>query len=94
MSQIETQYIPLRRGGRMMRSRKLQNIKKYLETLDNNTEFTARHFLDWMSEAYGCSELPTTRQIGYIMRLLPNIGKSGHIQSGCQTSATILRKIE
>ena len=76
----------------MMRSRKAQNIRKFVETLDDNTEFTARHFLDWMSEAYGCTELPTTRQIGYIMRLLPNVNKITHYQPGSETSATVWRK--
>ena len=75
-----------------MRSRKAQNIRKFVETLDDNTEFTARHFLDWMSEAYGCTELPTTRQIGYIMRLLPNVNKITQYQPGSETSATVWRK--
>ena len=83
-------YAPLQ--GRMMRSRKAKNIRDFVEGLDNNTEFTARHFLDWMSEAYGTAELPTTRQIGYIMRLLPNVNKLGQHQPGSETSATIWRK--
>jgi len=45
-----------------------------------------------MSEAYGTAELPTTRQIGYIMRLLPNVNKLGQHQPGSETSATIWRK--
>ena len=84
------EYKPLQ--GRMMRSRKAQDIRKFVETLDDNTEFTARHFLDWMSETYGCTELPTTRQIGYIMRLLPNVNKITQYQPGSETSATVWRK--
>ena len=88
MPDSEAQYTP--RRGRLLRTRMATNVRDFVETIEKNTEFTARTFLDWMCEAYGYAELPNTRQIGYIMRIIPEVEVS---EAYHRHSATVWVKI-